>query len=306
MSTDITTYVEPAPAPVVTYQGSEMIAATARALTDAHTIASAICRTAFVPKHFQGKPDDAAAAILYGSTISMDPITALQNIFVIGGKPALYARTMVAIVMSKGHKIWTEDESDGSVTVCGQRKGSDTVERVTWTSELAKRAGYDSNSKYKSDPRSMLYARASGDVARRIAPDALLGMAHNVEELSIERTQQPTVTPGNNADRLANLTGKPDQQVVEEVDAIEDDALTDRTRKALFGLMDTMQVGDADAQRRFLTDTLGRPVESRSTLTEAEAVAAGQRLRRWEQGDMDAAWADYDPETGEVTDVEAD
>lgn len=194
--TEIETY-QPA-APVVTYVGAASIEATARALVDAHKIGTALCRTSFVPKHFQGKPEEAAAAILYGAAIDMDPITALQNVYVIGGKPALYARTMVAKVLAKGHEIWTEEESDGSVTVCGRRKGSDKVETVTWTSEMANRAGYTSNAKYKTDPRSMLYARASGDVARRIAPDALLGFSHNVEELRIDpenvapTTQQPS------------------------------------------------------------------------------------------------------------------
>src|SRR5699024_9949428 len=195
MSNDITTYQQPTEAPTVTHAGGEMIAATARALVDAHNIGSALCKTSFVPKHFQGKPEEAAAAILYGASIDMDPITALQNVFVISGKPALYARGMVAVVLSKGHKIWTEEESEGSVTVAGQRKGSDTVERVTWTSEMAKRAGYTSNSKYASDPRSMLYARASGDVARRIAPDALLGMAQNIEELTVDRVADTRPAP---------------------------------------------------------------------------------------------------------------
>ena len=187
---------QPTAAPVVTYQGAAMIEATAHALVDAHKIGTALCRTSFVPKHFQGKPEEAAAAILYGSAIEMDPITALQNVYVISGKPALYARTMVAIVLSKGHEIWTEEESDGSVTVAGRRKGSDKVERVTWTSEMANRAGYTSNAKYKTDARSMLYARASGDVARRIAPDALLGFSHNVEELNLERPAQDKPTGG--------------------------------------------------------------------------------------------------------------
>jgi hypothetical protein len=174
MTTDIELHQ---PAPVIMAAGAASIEATARALVDAHKIGTALCRTAFVPKHFQGKPDDAAAAILYGSTIDMDPVTALQNIYVIGGKPALYARTMAAIVMSHGHELWTEEESEGRVTVAGRRKGSENVERVTWTSEMAQKAGYTSNANYKSNPRAMLYARASGDVARRIAPDALLGMA---------------------------------------------------------------------------------------------------------------------------------
>lgn len=170
--------------------GVASIEETAQALVSAHKIGTALCRTAFVPKHFQGKPEDAAAAILYGSTIDMDPVTALQNIYVIGGKPALYARTMVAIVLAKGHNIWTEEETEGSVTVAGRRKGSEQVERVTWTAEMAQRAGFTTNANYKSNGRAMLYARASGDVARRIAPDALLGMAHNVEELRLTEAPQ--------------------------------------------------------------------------------------------------------------------
>lgn len=68
------------------------------------------------------------------------------------------------------------------------------------------------------------------------------------------------------------------------------EAITDRTRKHLFALLGKVGIGDEDDQRAFLSDTLGRRVESRSTLTEAEGVAAGKRLRRIEQGDPEADW----------------
>ena len=47
---------------------------------------------------------------------------------------------------------------------------------------------------------------------------------------------------------------------------------------------------DEDAQRAFLTDTLGRDVDSRASLTEAEGVNAGQRLAAWKRGEQGAAW----------------
>lgn len=280
--------VVPSEAPTITYAGSEMIHATARALADAHNIGSALCRTAFVPKHFQGKPDDAAAAILYGSSINMDPITALQNIFVIGGKPALYARSMVAVVMSKGHKIWTEDESEGSVTVCGQRKGSDHIERVTWTTEMAKRAGYDSNAKYRTDPRSMLYARASGDVARRIAPDALLGMAHNVEELTIDRVEQtPAAKPQGMAALKAAVaeSAEPEPQADPETGEVTDDDQADPRywRKRMFALFSERGIGDADEQRRGISHIVERDISSRSQVTEGDARAVVEHLTRGPQ-----------------------
>ena len=259
--------------PAVMDSGAASIAATARALVDAHNIGTALCRTAFVPKHFQGKPDDAAAAILYGATINMDPVTALQNVYVIGGKPALYARTMVAIVMSHGHQIWTEEESEGRVTVAGRRKDSEVIERVTWTTELAERAGYLSNAKYKTDPRSMLYARASGDVARRIAPDALLGMAHNVEELTIAEpwdgtTLPPTATTG--ADRIRARTTA--EQVAPEAEPEAPDSITAAQLKKLGATMRDAGITERGQALAYVGDVIGREVESRNELTKDEAA----------------------------------
>ena len=286
MSNEITSY-QSTDTPAPTAIGSEMIAATARALVDAHNIGSALCKTAFVPKHFQGKADDAAAAILYGASIDMDPITALQNVFVISGKPALYARSMVAVVLSKGHKIWTEEESEGSVTVAGQRKGSDTVERVTWTSEMAKRAGYTSNSKYTSDPRSMLYARASGDVARRIAPDALLGMAHNIEELTVDR---PAPAPQQSVS-VASLTQQatpatetePEPPAQTETLPMGDEQDGRYWRKRLFATLNERGITDADEQRQGIGHIVNREITSRSELTEDDAQKVVEHLKATEE-----------------------
>jgi len=289
MSNDITTYQQPTEAPTVTHAGGEMIAATARALVDAHNIGSALCKTSFVPKHFQGKPEEAAAAILYGASIDMDPITALQNVFVISGKPALYARGMVAVVLSKGHKIWTEEESEGSVTVAGQRKGSDTVERVTWTSEMAKRAGYTSNSKYASDPRSMLYARASGDVARRIAPDALLGMAQNIEELTVDRVADTRPAPApQQSVSVASLTQQatpatetePEPPAQTETLPVEASDEQDGRywRKRLFATLNERGITDADEQRQGIGHIVNREITSRSELTEDDAQKVVEHL----------------------------
>lgn len=66
--------------------------------------------------------------------------------------------------------------------------------------------------------------------------------------------------------------------------------ITDKTRKALFALMTKVGIKEADDQRAFLSDTLGRPIESRTTLTELDGIAAGKRLRRIEQGDPEAEW----------------
>lgn len=185
--TEITTY-EPTTElnlPAVNNTGTALIMRAVEQMAGAHQLAQAMATTAFVPAHFRGKPDDVAAAIMYGAAIGLDPMASLRAIYVVNGNPGMYARQMVAIVQNAGHQIWTEESTDESVTVAGQRRGSDNVERVTWTIARARKAGYTSNKKYETDPQAMLWARAASDVARRMAPDALAGLDTSVEELQV-------------------------------------------------------------------------------------------------------------------------
>ncbi|UYL86907.1 RecT-like ssDNA binding protein [Gordonia phage RavenCo17] len=187
----------------------------AKAMDTAYQLAEAMCGTALVPATYRGKPQDGTAAILYGAELGLTPIQSLQQIFVVHGTPAIYARTMVALLKSRGFKIWTESSSDEAVTVMGQAP-DDTAEGSTWTIERAEKAGYvptidDATGKYKvnskgnlignekylTDPQAMLYAKAAAEVCRRLAPDVLLGIAYTREDLESE-------TPENGPRRVPN------------------------------------------------------------------------------------------------------
>lgn len=180
---------EPSPMPPSTaYDVSTDLAAWAGAMGDAMTLAKGLAGTAFVPSHFQGKPADTAVAIMKGAALGLDPVAALEAIYVISGKPALYARSMVALVLARGHEVWTEEADATKVTVKGRRHGSSHVEESTWDVARVKAAGLDRNRQYAAHPEAMLYARAAADVCRRIAPDVLAGLSYGVEEL-----QEPAV-----------------------------------------------------------------------------------------------------------------
>ena len=73
------------------------LVAWASSLAAAHKIGAALCNTSFVPATFKGKPEEAAAAILFGDEIGLTPTQALQSVYVISGKPALYALASVLI-----------------------------------------------------------------------------------------------------------------------------------------------------------------------------------------------------------------
>ena len=152
----------------------------------------------------------ATAAVLYGGEIGLSTMQALANVIVIKGKPSLYAETMVALVQAAGHEIWTEEVTDSRAIVCGRRLGSQHIERVVFTMERARKAGYVAqNRKYHDDPQSMLYARAASIACRRTAPEVLKGIPV-VEELwdqgdgsppPAERTAQRATRPRSAAVR---------------------------------------------------------------------------------------------------------
>ena len=144
-----------------------------------------MCASELVPVTYRGKPNNGAAAILYGAELGLNPIQSLQQIFVVHGSPAIYARTMVALVKAKAYKIWTESSTDDSVTVTGQAPDG-TTETSTWDIPRAEKAGYTSNKKYQTDPQAMLYAKAATEVCRKIAPEVLLGIDRSREELELE------------------------------------------------------------------------------------------------------------------------
>jgi hypothetical protein len=146
-------------------------------------LAERICRTEFVPTSLRSKPEATLAAMLTGEELGIKPMTALQKIHVIEGRPGLAAELMRALILQHGHDIWVEEKSNTRVTVAGRRKGTDRVSKVTWTADDVKKAGLDGRPNHKRYPRAMLTARATAELARDIFPD-LIGGLYAVEELS--------------------------------------------------------------------------------------------------------------------------
>lgn len=193
-------------------------------------LAAAMVDTEMVPTRYRGraKKGDAAAAILYGAELGLNPIQSLQNIFAVHGSPSMYARTMKALLRRQGYKFKTIEESDTVHEVHGWEPGSDPKiddpdEISRWTIEDAQKAEFApvmdaetgdwktftkkngetavlGNMKYVTQPKQMLYAKATAEVCRKLAPDVLLGIAYSTEEMESER-EPITVTAERPATR---------------------------------------------------------------------------------------------------------
>ena len=190
---DTTHQGEALPMPTITDDGLDLLTRQAEAMGAAHKLATVLANTQMVPQIYRGKPDDAAAAILYGAEVGLKPQQALQQVFVVHGQPAIYARTMVALLKAKGYRFETVESTDEAVTVRATSPRGE-VEEATWTIDRAKKAGYVSNKKYSTDPQAMLYSKAASEVSRKIAPDVLLGIRYSAEDLELEQPVQATAT----------------------------------------------------------------------------------------------------------------
>lgn len=278
------------------------LVAWASSLTAAGKIGEALCATSFVPQHFRNKPQEAAAAILFGDEIGLTPTQSLQSVYVISGKPALYARAMVAIVLAAGHEVVTVKKTDGEVVVKGRRRGSQEWITESWTTQRARRAGYTNNKKYESDPQSMLYARAASDVCRQIAPDALAGIGYSVEEMELVEPSKVTVARTANTSttstKVRREVAEPEIEAIEaaptdvvDAEVIEPELhITDEQTRRMGELMKAAGLTTKPEALAYCASVIDRDIASRDDLTEAEAALVIGQL------EADTQPAQQDPE----------
>lgn len=147
----------------------------------ASLLAQSLAKTSFAGA-YRGKPEEATAAILTGQELGLKPMASLKSIDVIQGQPALRAHAMRAIVQGQGHELELMESDDTHCRMRGRRKGADGWQEVTWTIARARQLGLLGKDQWKKQPGTMLVARATGEICRLIASDALHGLAYAAEE----------------------------------------------------------------------------------------------------------------------------
>lgn len=253
--------------------GSDLIREAAAVMVDAKALADAICGTAMVPQHFRNKPEECAAAILYGSSLGFDPMQSVKAIYVVNGNAALYAAGMAAVVRRDGHELRDVEVSDTSVTVAGRRAGTTEWVQRTWTLDRAKTAGYTSNKRYETNALQMLHAKATSEVCRVIAPDSLAGV-YSVEERQLEYVEAEVVSVKRPTKGLAAaLDAAPEPPAAEQPPSI-----TPAQVKAMGELMKRAGVDGKDMALAYVADVIGRQVERREDLTADEAQRVNDAL----------------------------
>lgn len=228
------------------------------AMRKAVYFAEGMCYTQMVPQRFQGKPKDAAAAVLFGAEVGLSPIAALRSVIVIHGQPGFEARTMKAILKAHGYKFRTIEKTNERAEMWCWEPDSPKVydddgnrinpdETAAWTIADAVQAGFvptllpggkyelnsngklKGNMKYLETPRVMLEAKVTAEVCRAIAPHILLGLPYSAEEIETEisddndraEVSNPVPQRGKGVAALRDRAKKAKAAAAEVVDAEE-------------------------------------------------------------------------------------
>ncbi len=153
---------------------------------DATTIAMLLWQSGLVPESIKNEKA-AVIAVLKGVACGLDPLTSMQNIYIVNNRPTIWGDAVLALVKCRpdyAGMTETLEGKPGSVdykaTVTVRRKlqsgnGFDEVTRsFSWAeAQTAKLTGKDTYQKY---PGQMLLWRARSYAVRAVFPDALMGM----------------------------------------------------------------------------------------------------------------------------------
>lgn len=168
-------------------------------LTEAIQFAEIIAKTDLVPQQFKGKPGNILVAIQMGLDLGLAPMQALQNIYIVNGRPTVWGDAMLALV--KGHPACEDIQENDIETIKKNKKATCKVKRrgqawVTrnFSQEDAVKAGlWDKSSPWKQYPERMLQMRARSWALRDSFPDALKGiqMKEEAQDIPVDITVEP-------------------------------------------------------------------------------------------------------------------
>ena len=175
--------------------------------------ANAYAASKMVPEHFRNNPQDCYVVCELAEQLGVSPLAALQNIFMIGGKPGYSAQFATALLnRSKAfagpirHKVEGRGTDQLSVTAYAPLHDGDVVE-MTVDLALAKRENWTKNSKYKTMPEQMLKHRANKWLISMYAPEVLLGLDFEHYEDTSDKKPQNTETASDGATSNGGLSG---------------------------------------------------------------------------------------------------
>jgi len=196
----------------------------------------AVTSSGLAPKSFD-TPEKVVVATQLGLELGLSPMTALQSIAVINGRPTVWGDVALGLCHATGQveefSEWYEDDkgerlsrnpvafTDGIAAVCKVKRKGQEAQESSFSVADAKRAKlWGKQGPWSEYPARMLKARARGFAIRDAFPDALKGL-YVAEEVR-DMPPEVDVTPKAAGVEVKKAKLEPRKKVeVEEAPAIE-------------------------------------------------------------------------------------
>jgi hypothetical protein len=272
-----------------------------------HQIAQALADTAFVPASMRGKPQEITGAILFGRELGMDPMTALQTVNIIQGRPTLTANAMRGLAMAAGVQFKLQEATQTRCVMSAIAPGQRDWTTVTWTIDQAQRLDLLKKDNWKNQPGAMLIARATSQLCRLVAANILIGSPYSTEEVkdlpqvttadevkqiraekakpkstNPHKYDEPELVPDNAVPEFAtgnaNIPAKEigystvddEKRIAPEEPIDREGKISTKTRSALMAAFADANVKDRNVRNATVSKILNREVHTVNNLTEAE------------------------------------
>jgi len=286
-------------------------------------IAKALAGTPFVPEQlrrytnpdapankrildYDGTVATVTAVLLAGQELGFGPMASLRSITIIKGSVALYALAARALLLQKGHEIVVKESTSQRAVVIGRRIGGEW-QTATWDLDRARTARLFPGtefSNWRTQTKAMLVARATAEVSRWVAADAMLGLPVMAEELEENAdgvvpelevgsaaTTAPPPEPAPKTTKRKTSTARvalpaagmppapepPPEPVAQEVTRIQP-RLTPKARTRILASLRDIGVAEREESLALLGAWVGHPVASSNDLTPDEAATVIDRL----------------------------
>lgn len=161
--TEIVHYDEKAAIALATAR-TELAAATARAIASGSVV---------LPPHAR-EPGAAAAIMLAGLELGLQPMEAIRSLHLVDGRVVLAADAQLALVLRRGVALeWIR--TDATAAECRIVRPGRQPHAVAYTIQDAQRAGLAGRQTWQRHPAAMLRARCITTAIRQYCPDLLSG-----------------------------------------------------------------------------------------------------------------------------------
>lgn len=173
-----------------------------QSMDDAYRLGKAVVMAKMAPRGLD-TPEACMIAIMHGMELGLAPMTALQRIAVVNGRPTIWGDGAMALVRGSGLCEWVEEtitgEGDKMVATCTtKRKGEPKAVARQFTAAEAKQAGlWGKSGPWQQFARRMLQMRARAFCLRDVYADVLGGlylkeeMDHEGDERQERRRPSP-------------------------------------------------------------------------------------------------------------------